>query len=82
MPRSLVKDPDKIASAVLFGEKATAASLTSISKATGISVSTLSDYRRKPSKITLERFALIAKARGLSGEQIGEAVKAFTRGRT
>ena len=81
MPRAILKDPDKIVRAVLFGDKAKAASLTSIAKATGISVSTLSGYRRNPSKITLERFALIAKARGLSGEEIGEAVRAYTGGK-
>ena len=77
MPRSLLKDPDQAASAVIFGEKAQAATLSKVAKETGISVSTLSDYKRKPSRITLERFALIAKVRGLSDEEIGKAVKAF-----
>ena len=77
MPRSTLKDPDRAASVVIFGEKAQAATLSKVAKETGISVSTLSDYKRKPSRITLERFALIAKVRGLTDEEIGKAVKAF-----
>ena len=77
MPRSTLKDPDRAASAVIFGEKAQAATLSKVAKETGISVSTLSDYKRKPSRITLERFARIAKVRGLTDEEIGKAVKAF-----
>lgn len=78
MPRSLLKDPDRAASAVIFGEKAQTATLSKVAKETGISVSTLSDYKRKPSRITLERFAIICKARGLTDEEIGKAVRAFT----
>ena len=75
MPRSMLRDPDKEASAILFGSKANAVNLSRISEATGIPANTLSNYRRRPSTITLERFALIAKVRGLSGEEIGKVVK-------
>lgn len=81
MPRTIFKDPDAIASMVIFGQKAQAATLTAVSRATGLSVSTLSGYRKRPSKITLERFAVICKARGLSDEEIGKAVRAFTGGK-
>lgn len=77
MPKSVLIDPDRKASAILFGSKGTTANLSRISEATGIPANTLSNYRKRPSTITLERFALIAKVRGLSDEEIGKAVKAF-----
>lgn len=79
MPRSMLIDPDKKASAILFGSRATAANLSAVSRATGISVSTLSDYRKTPSKMNLGRFAAIAKARGLSDEDIGKVIRTLGR---
>ena len=71
----MIYDPDIEASRLLFGHKAQAAILSNVARETGISVSTLSEYRRRPSKITLERFAIIAMVRGLSDEEIGKVVK-------
>lgn len=77
MGRSLVHDPDNDATGLLFGSRLQPVNLTVLAKKTAISTSTLCNYRKTPGKIPLERFSLIAKARGLSDEQIGKIVKAY-----
>ena len=80
MPRSLIYDPDKVTSGLLFGTALEPVSLTELSKRSGISISTLSDYKRKPARITLDRLALIANIRGLSDEEVVRLIRAY-RGR-
>lgn len=65
---------------ILFGTKLQPVNLAELSKATGISHSTLSDYRRQPGKIPLYRLCMIVNARGLDAEEIGKALRAYTRG--
>jgi len=74
MRRGAIKNPNDTASAILFGEKGTSANLSAVAKETGVPVSTLSDYKKNPSKITLDRLARIVSARGLNDEQILQLV--------
>lgn len=80
MPRSLIYDPDKVTSGLLFGTALEPVSLTELSKRSGISISTLSDYKRKPARITLDRLAIIANIRELSDEEVVRLIRAY-RGR-
>lgn len=77
MPRPMVRDPDRDASEVLFGTRLQPVNLTELSRRTGISSSTLSDYKRHPARMTVERLARIARARGLSGEEILSVVMIY-----
>lgn len=74
MRRGAISGPEEKASAILFGQKGTSANLSAVAKETGVPVSTLSDYKKNPSKITLDRLARIASARGLNDEQILQLV--------
>lgn len=75
--RALVKDPDKIASAALFGTKLEPVSIRELSNRTGISEATLRRYRKRPAGMTVENLAQICKARGLEADRIGEIVKVY-----
>ena len=77
MRRGQITDPEAIASEILFGSKGTAANLSAVSKCTGISVSTLSRYRKQPSLITIDRLATIAEARGLAIEDVTRLVTIY-----
>lgn len=66
---------------ILFGNKLQPVNLVELSKVTGISHSTLSDYRRQPGKIPLYRLCMIINARGIAPEEVGKALKAYTGGK-
>ena len=76
---SMVTDPRKIASEILFGSRMQPVSGKELSRVTGISESSISNYRQDPAKIPLERFCKIAAARKLDGEELQKLVKAYGR---
>jgi hypothetical protein len=55
---------------VLFGEGLNEIVIRRLSLATGISESTLRNWKKRPWQISLEGAALIAKARGLTDDQM------------
>ena len=57
-------------SALIFGVGSTAASLSQLSKDTGIPASTLSEYRNQPEKIPLGRLRQILKARRVPVDEV------------
>ena len=55
---------------ILFGEGLNEVVTRRISHATGISEATLRNWKKRPYTITLEGAALIARARGLTDDQM------------
>lgn len=62
-------------SAAIFGAGANACSLSELSRATGIPVSTLSRYKRQPERIPLGALRAIVKARQLPAEDVQKVIK-------
>ena len=75
----MVTDPGKIASEILFGSRMQPVSGKELSRVTGISESSISNYRQDPAKIPFERFCKIAAARKLDGEELQKLVKVYGR---
>lgn len=55
---------------LLFGAGVNEVSISKLSRSTGLTEGRLRDWKRKPYTITLEGAALIAKARGLTDDQM------------
>lgn len=70
MPRSMLRDPEAERAKILFGSGATAANMAAVSRVTKIPTSTVSRYRKAPSNMPVSAFSKIAKARGVTDEEI------------
>lgn len=77
MGRSILTDPDRVASAAIFGTKIHPVSIRELSRKTGICHGTLANYRKSPGKMTLARFGGIAKAMKLTDEEIVRIVRSY-----
>lgn len=75
MPRSLLKDPAKVASMQIFGRPAQPANLSEISRRTGIAKATLSRRRKDPRTMSLAEFAQIAKVLQKTDAEIAAIVR-------
>lgn len=75
MPRSLLKDPAKVASLQIFGRPAQPANLSEISRRTGIAKATLSRRRKDPRTMSLAEFAAIAKVLQKTDAEIAAIVR-------
>lgn len=75
MPRSVLKDPIKEASALIFGDKMQKVILSEVCKKTGITQPTLCRRRKNPEDMKLREFALIAKVTKRSDEEIVKIIR-------
>ena len=77
--KSLVRNPNRLASELLFGTKLQPVCGKELSKRTGIAESTLCGYRKNPGSIRLERLGQIAWERKLTPEQVGNMVLEYRK---
>lgn len=77
MGRSILTNPDRDASAELFGTKVRPVNLRELGRKTGICHGSLANYRKKPGTIPLERLGVVAKALNLTDEQIVRIVRSY-----
>lgn len=65
----------QVISRIIFGDALNRVSIPELSRRTGISESTLRRYRSNPAVMTLDRLALICRARGIGAEGLKELIK-------
>ena len=75
MPRPLVHDIHKETSERIFGKGVTQVNVSALSRKSNIATSTLYGWRKEPWNMTLYGFARIAKAKGMSDEELVKVIK-------
>lgn len=79
MPKSILTDPSKEASALIFGKKMQPVVMTEVCRRTGLDPATMSRRRQRPETMKLQEFALVAKATEKTDEEIVRIIRTLMR---
>lgn len=75
MPRSILRDWDAETALRIFGSGVNETNITALGRKVNIPASTLYYWRKHPECISLYGFARIARAKGMSEEELVKVIK-------